>query len=151
MRTGRGSYRKSYIVPHGNGFKYLRRVPKDIQHIENKSAWVKCLGNVSRAEAETLAHALAHEHGTRILALRALSRQGSSMVGAIQTSENDFTSQTVLACPVETTAFTPDPHATLNGMNGLTAGSVDEPGSRAGHTLMELVELLVCSPKPMPG
>ena len=71
MRTGRGSYRKSYIVPHGNGFKYLRGVPRDIQHLENRRAWVKCLGNVSRAEAETLAHGLAYEHGKRILALRA--------------------------------------------------------------------------------
>jgi hypothetical protein len=74
MRTGRGSYRKSYIVSHGNGFKYLRGVPRDIQHIENRRAWVRCLGNVSRAEAEMLAHALAHEHSKRILALRALSK-----------------------------------------------------------------------------
>ena len=74
MRTGRGSYRKSYIVPHGNGFKYLRRVPEDIQHVENRRAWVKCLGSVSRLEAETLAHGLAHEHGKRILTLRAVGR-----------------------------------------------------------------------------
>ena len=36
MRTGRGNYRKNYIVPHGNEFKYLRRVPGDIQHLENR-------------------------------------------------------------------------------------------------------------------
>ena len=70
----RGSYRKCYIVPHGRGFKYVRAVPKDLRHLENKSAWVKCLGNVSRMEAETLAHGLAYEHGKRILAFRALKR-----------------------------------------------------------------------------
>jgi hypothetical protein len=73
MRTGRGHYRKSYIVPHGRGYKYVRAVPEDLRYIENKSAWVKCLGNVSRAEPETLAHGLAYEHGRRILALRALN------------------------------------------------------------------------------
>ena len=71
MGTGRGHYRKCYIVPHGHGFKYVRAVPKDIQPLENKRTWVKCLGNVSRAEAETLAHGLAYEHGKRILALGA--------------------------------------------------------------------------------
>ena len=84
MRTGRGSYRKCYIVPHGRGFKYLRAVPKDIQHLENRRAWVKCLGNVSRAEAETLAHALAHEHGKRILVLRGLAS------GAPETPPTEF-------------------------------------------------------------
>jgi len=74
MRTGRGSYRKCYVVSHGNGFKYLRRVPKDIQPIEKRSAWVKCLGSVSRAEAEMLAHALAYEHAKRMLTLRALAK-----------------------------------------------------------------------------
>jgi hypothetical protein len=72
MRIGRGSYRKSYIVPHGNGFKYLRGVPRDIQHLENRRAWVRCLGNVSRAEAEMLAHALAYVHSKRVLGLREL-------------------------------------------------------------------------------
>ena len=52
-------YRRCYVVPHGLGFKYLRAVPKDLQAIEHKQAWVKCLGVVSRREAETLAHALA--------------------------------------------------------------------------------------------
>ncbi|KAB2938275.1 MAG: hypothetical protein K8F92_16700 [Hyphomicrobium sp.] len=74
MSADRGPYRKSYIVPHGSGFKYLRAIPKDLQPLEkNKQAWVKYLGPVSRTEAATLAHALAHEHGRRIMALRALS------------------------------------------------------------------------------
>ncbi len=54
----------------GRGFKYCRAVPKDLQPIEGKQAWVKYLGPVSRAVAETMAHALAYEHGRRILALR---------------------------------------------------------------------------------
>lgn len=70
MSAKRGPYRKCYLVRHGAGFKYCRAVPKDLQPIEKKQAWVKYLGSVSRAEAETLAHALAHEHGKRILALR---------------------------------------------------------------------------------
>jgi len=88
MRTGRGSYRKCYIVPHGNGFKYVRGVPKDIQHLENKRTWVKCLGNVSRAEAETLAHALAHEHGKRILALRGLAKSEPETLPTIRDGGN---------------------------------------------------------------
>ncbi len=74
MSGVRGHYRRSYIVPHGNGFKYVRGVPKDLRHIEKKSAWVKCLGSVSRLEAETLAHGLAYQHGKRILAVRGLAR-----------------------------------------------------------------------------
>lgn len=74
MSADRGPYRKSYIVPHGSGFKYLRAIPKDLQPLEkNKQAWVKYLGPVSRTEAATLAHGLAHEHGKRIFVLRALS------------------------------------------------------------------------------
>lgn len=48
-------------------------VPKDLRHIEKKSAWVKCLGSVSRFEAETL-DGLAYEHGKRILALRGVAK-----------------------------------------------------------------------------
>ena len=64
-------YRKCYIVAHGRGFKYLRAVPRDLQAIEHRQAWVKCLGVINRREAETLAHALAYEHERRIEALRA--------------------------------------------------------------------------------
>ena len=70
MSAKRGPYRKCYLVPHGRGFKYLRAIPKDLQVIEQKKVWVKCLGPVSRPMAETMAHALAHEHGMRILAFR---------------------------------------------------------------------------------
>ena len=65
MSAKRGPYRKCYLVPHGRGFKYLRAIPKDLQAVEQKKAWVKCLGAISRAEAETLAH-----DGRRILVLR---------------------------------------------------------------------------------
>ena len=70
MSAKRGPYRKCYLVPHRTGFKYCRAVPKDLQSIEGKQAWVKYLGPVSRAVAETMAHALAYDHGRRILALR---------------------------------------------------------------------------------
>lgn len=70
MSAKRGPYRKCYLVPHGRGFKYIRAVPKDLQPLEKRKAWVKYLGPVSRAVAETLAHALAHEHGRRILEVR---------------------------------------------------------------------------------
>jgi len=95
MRTGRGSYRKSYIVPHGNGFKYLRRVPQDIQHLENRRAWVKCLGSVSRGEAEMLAHLLAYEHAKRILALRALAKGEPLILPTIRAEERQNATPTV--------------------------------------------------------
>jgi hypothetical protein len=47
-------------------------VPEDIQHVENRRAWIKHLGSISRAQAEMLAHGLAHEHSKRILELRGL-------------------------------------------------------------------------------
>jgi hypothetical protein len=84
MRTGRSSYRKCYVVPHGNGFKYVRGVPRDIQHVENRRAWVKCFGSVSRLEAETLAHGLAYEHGKRILALRGIGKGGLQILPETQ-------------------------------------------------------------------
>ena len=70
MSAKRGPYRKCYLVPHGRGFKYLRAIPKDLQAVEQKQAWVKYLGPVSRPVAETMVHALAHEHGRRILTFR---------------------------------------------------------------------------------
>ena len=58
----------------GTGLSTFGRVQKTSSPIENSRAWVKCLGNVSRVEAEMLAHGLAYEHGKRILALRALAK-----------------------------------------------------------------------------
>lgn len=82
MRVKRGPYRKSYIVRHRAGFKYCRAVPKDLQPVEKKQAWVKYLGPVSLAVAETMAHALAHQHGERILAFRARSNADMASVQA---------------------------------------------------------------------
>ena len=87
-------YRKCYIVTHGRGFKYLRAVPKDLQAIEHKQAWVKCLGVINRREAETLAHALAYEHERRIETLRAgLACNGLACNGglALAARERDST------------------------------------------------------------
>lgn len=90
MGRGRGHYRKCYIVAHGPGFKYVRAIPEDLRHIEKKSAWVKCLGSVSRLEAETLAHGLAYEHGKRILALRGLAKSDPQAlpIGQCQEGQN---------------------------------------------------------------
>ena len=76
MGRARGRYRGLYLVPHGRGFKYLRAVPKDLRAVEGRTAWVKCLGAVSRLQAEILAHQLAALHGQRIADLR--SRRGAS-------------------------------------------------------------------------
>ena len=51
-------------------------MPKDLQSIVGKQAWVKYLGPVSRAVAETMAHGLACEHGRRVLALRSGGLEG---------------------------------------------------------------------------
>ncbi len=72
-------YRKCYIVTHGKGFKYVRAVPKDLQPVEGKQAWVKCLGVINRREAETMAHALAYEHERRIEAFRAARTSNGSL------------------------------------------------------------------------
>ena len=56
---------------HGRGFKYMRAVPADLQVIEGRKTWVKCLGAVSVTEAETIAYQLAAAHGQRIAVLRA--------------------------------------------------------------------------------
>jgi hypothetical protein len=47
----RGPYRKSYLVPHGRGFKFLRSVPERFRDAVGKTAWVQTLGDVSREEA----------------------------------------------------------------------------------------------------
>ncbi len=71
------------LGPSQTGFKYCRAVPKDLQSIEGKQAWVKYLGPVSRAVAETMAHGLAFEHGRRILALRGGAAEGDPKIGGV--------------------------------------------------------------------
>ena len=73
MRTGRGGSSKSYIAPHGNGFKYVRGVPRDIQRLEGRRYWIKCLGNISRAKRRCWP-CPRYEHSKRILTLRALAK-----------------------------------------------------------------------------
>ena len=53
-----GPYRKSYIVAHGNGYKFHRTVPHRFRRFLGKTAWIAWLGNVSRAAAEQAADAL---------------------------------------------------------------------------------------------
>ena len=54
-----GRYDKSCLVPHGDGFKFLRTIPRNFRAVLGKSAWIKTFGkNVSRGEAERAAEAL---------------------------------------------------------------------------------------------
>ena len=76
MSAKRGPYRKCYLVPHGRGFKYVRAIPKDLQAIEQKQAWVKYLGPVSRSVAETMAHAWLTSTAGGILAFRGQATDG---------------------------------------------------------------------------
>lgn len=68
----RGPYRKSYIVRHGRGFKFVRAIPKELQPLEGKKAYVVWLGVIDRSDAETRAHDLAAEFGRRMKRLEAL-------------------------------------------------------------------------------
>ncbi len=86
MRRARGRYRGLYLMPHGRGFKYLRAVPKDLWAVEGRTAWVKCLGAVSRPQAEILAHQLAALHGQRIEELRARLGAGTFRSDAMPTA-----------------------------------------------------------------
>ena len=108
MSAKRGPYRKCYLVPHGRGFKYLRAVPKDLQPVEQKKAWVKYLGAVSRPVAETMAHALAHEHGKRILAFRE-SSPGQPWL----TFERPGSSELAGCAPKEAESAAPDTPAAI--------------------------------------
>ena len=54
-----GRYDKSCLVPHGDGFKFLRTIPRNFRAVLGKSAWIKTFGkNTSRGEAERAAEAL---------------------------------------------------------------------------------------------
>lgn len=121
-------------MPHGPGFKYVRAVPEDLRSIENKSAWVRCLGSVSRLEAETLAHGLAYEHGKRILALRALRRGGGWASGSAQIRD------------LSALILNPIPTVVAPGANTPGAGLDEEAGMTLGPSLLDLVKLWGCIP-----
>ena len=65
MRTGQWQLPQVLHRTPWKRFKYVRGVPKDIQHLEGRPYWIKYLGD---------AHGLAHEHAKRILVLRVLAK-----------------------------------------------------------------------------
>lgn len=69
----KGPYRKSHLVRHGNAWKYRRGVPRDLQGLIGKTAWVKYLGDIDRAAAQIAAHTEDARNGALIKQLRTLS------------------------------------------------------------------------------
>lgn len=69
----KGPYRKSHLVRHGNAWKYRRGIPRDLQRVVGKTAWVKYLGDIDRPTAEIAAHTEDAKNGILINQLRALS------------------------------------------------------------------------------
>ena len=151
----RGPYPKSYVVPHGRGFKYVRAIPKDLQRLEKKCAWVKCLGAVSRSEARSKARVLALEHGKRIAALRALSEDERRAIRVAtvdrEARTSEFTSHPVdlgigLTSKSDADEEEPiKPQRTLTEMRTEIVPARTTPnrmlGQGAGVDLMGLVEL----------
>ena len=69
----KGPYRKSHLVRHGNAWKYRRGVPRDLQGLIGKTAWVRYLGDVDRGAAEIAAHTEDAKNGALIAQLRTLT------------------------------------------------------------------------------
>lgn len=86
MRT----YAKTYLVKHGKGFRYKRRVPGDVQDAIGKNLWLRYLGDTGKANAERLARKLAVGHDELIAGLRKLApteRQAFIAGGGLQALE----------------------------------------------------------------
>jgi integrase len=67
-------YRKTYVVPHGSGWRYKRRVPQKLQAAVGKKVWLRYLGNSAYADAVRTAGPLARNHDDLIARLKAVSR-----------------------------------------------------------------------------
>ena len=65
--------RTPYITRHRRGWKYQRAVPKHLQPIVGKTAWVAYLGSVGERDATMKARKFATEHDSTIATLNALS------------------------------------------------------------------------------
>jgi integrase len=69
----RGHYRKSHMVRHEGGWKYLRTIPQDLREaFGGRTAWVKYLGS-DRAAAEVEAHTEDAKYGQLIQHWRGLT------------------------------------------------------------------------------
>ncbi len=73
-------YKRNYLSRQGNGWRFVRAIPRDLQALERKKTWTKYLGVVSNNEAEIEARKLASHYDARIVKLRKLSKADSSTV-----------------------------------------------------------------------
>ncbi len=73
-------YKRNHLSRQGNGWRFVRAVPRDLQALERKKTWTKYLGVVSSSAAEIEARKLASHYDARIAKLRKLSKADSSTV-----------------------------------------------------------------------
>ena len=73
-------YKRNFLSTQGNGWRFVRAIPRDLQALERKKTWTKYLGVVSNNEAEIEARKLASHYDARIAKLRKLSKADSSTV-----------------------------------------------------------------------
>lgn len=74
MTQTRTHYRKTHIEPHAGGYRYKRRVPRDLHAVVGKAMWQAWLGT-RREEAALKGAALGLEHSDLIAGLRRLRDQ----------------------------------------------------------------------------
>ena len=67
------TYSKSRVHKHGNGWRYKRRVPLNLQQPLHKEFWVKHFGDIPKADAERMARKLDVEHDDQVALLRDLT------------------------------------------------------------------------------
>ncbi|MGE0848891.1 MAG: tyrosine-type recombinase/integrase [Hyphomicrobiaceae bacterium] len=67
------TYAKTYLVKHGKGFRYKRRVPGDLQAVLRRKVWLCYLGDTGQGYAERAARKLAVEHDGLIAKLSKMS------------------------------------------------------------------------------
>jgi integrase len=75
-------YRKTYVVPHGSGWRYKRRVPQKLQDAIGKKLWLSYLGNSAYSDAVRAAGQLARNHDDLIARLKAVSRADLRAIAA---------------------------------------------------------------------
>ena len=66
------TYAKTYVVKHGKGYRYKRRVPGELQPVVGKNVWLRYLGDTGQTDAERTARKIAAEHDDQIAKLNKL-------------------------------------------------------------------------------
>jgi integrase len=142
MPQPRTHYRKTHIETHAGGFRYKRRVPRDLHAVIGKVLWVSWLGT-RREEAALKGAALGLEHSNLIDGLRRLRDHDPAAYATI--SANGLTAWQGRAKAAEMGArfvehvantgiglgFGPDDPSTVQADDLMT-------GARAQETLKEL-------------